>query len=398
MIRILYVHHGKGIGGAPLSLLYLIRGLDRSKYFPTVLCLYDSEAVGLFRAEGIETHVARGMHDFSHTNVLWYSVWQFPKLLLRLSHVPRTIERARKYLSKNEFDIVHLNTSTLFAFAIAAKRLGKKVVWHIREPLHTGYFGLRRRLIQSAIRDHADVVIPICRYDAEQLIPSENIHVVYNFIDFARFDFAKRNAALKTELNISPDQKIVLMLGGVNPIKGTREFVEAAARIATTDHSVVFLIAGEIPVASLRNVMNGKRSYLRSIQSRISSSARPEAIRFIGVRKDIPDLLSISDLLCFPSTVAHFARPIIEASAMKVAVVASDIGGPRELVIHGRTGLLVRPGSIDALASAIESLLADEPIRRSMGEEGCLLARENFSAEKNIAAIVRLYESLHSSA
>ena len=83
--RILYIHHGRGIGGAPLSLLYLIQQLDRTQYEPVVLCLYESSAADLYRAEGVETHVARGVRTFDHSTLLWYNLrrpWRLPWRLL----------------------------------------------------------------------------------------------------------------------------------------------------------------------------------------------------------------------------------------------------------------------------------------------------------------------------
>ncbi|HEV8311027.1 MAG TPA: hypothetical protein VGW35_25475, partial [Methylomirabilota bacterium] len=84
MTRILYIHHGTGIGGAPLSLLGLIRGLDRTAFEPVVLCLYASAAVGLFQRAGIETYVARTSRDFSHTALDWYRLTR-PRDLVRLA-------------------------------------------------------------------------------------------------------------------------------------------------------------------------------------------------------------------------------------------------------------------------------------------------------------------------
>ena len=399
MIKILYVHHGKGIGGAPLSLLYLIRGLDRSRFFPSVLCLYKSEAVDLFWNEGIETFIAKGIHDFSHTNVLWYTFWQFPKLLLRAVQIPFSIERARKFLLKHQFDIVHLNTSTLFAFAIAAKRTGLKIVWHIREPLQQKYFGIRRNIIRNIIHGNADCIIPICQYDADQLIPSDKIHVVYNFIDFERFD--RTSVQIKTDgekiriaLNLSEDDKIVLMLGGVNPIKGTFDFVRAAKEIIPNHSDVYFLIAGDVPASTMRNRINGLSRYFTSIKQIIQSSGLNDRIKFLGNRSDIPELLSMSNVLCFPSTVAHFARPIIEASAMGVPVVASDLGGPRELVVNGVTGFLVPSGNVSELSISIQRILTDSALATQMGNDGESFAREHFSSVKNVNQVIQLYESV----
>lgn len=393
MRRILYVHHGKGIGGAPLSLLYLIRGLDRTRYQPTVLCIHESEAADLYRREGIETVVDESLHDFSHTNVLWYPWWQLPKLLLRAAQFPGTYLRARRLLRQGNYDAVHLNTSTLTAFGLAAKAEGQRVIWHIREPLQRGYFGIRRAIIRRIIERAADLVLPICRYDAGQLLPSPRVHVVYNFIDFAQFDAGIDGSAVRGELGIGDGRKVVTMLGGINPIKGTKEFVLAAIEVLKRFPDVVFLIAGEIPGDTLRNRISGMRVYRDLVFSRIPDSMNA-SIKFLGTRSDIPQLLAASDMLCFPSTVPHFARPVIEASAMGLPVIASDLGGPQELVRDEETGFLVTAGNVQALSAAISRVLEDSALALRLGRSGIVFAREFFDAEKNTAAIVRLYNRL----
>jgi len=391
--RILYVHHGRGIGGAPLSLLYLIRGLDRTRYEPVVLCIHESEAAELFRSEGIETVVDERLHDFSHTNVLWYPWWQLPKTVLRTLQFFPTYFRFRRFLRARHFDLVHLNTSTLTAFGLAAHAERIPVTWHIREPLHSGYLGIRRAIIRRIIHRCADLVLPICRYDASQLLPSDAIQVVYNFIDFSQFDAAIDGTSVREELAIPAQHPVVLMLGGVNPIKGTREFVDAAMRVLQTWPDAVFLVAGPVPDDGFRNRINGLRVYREDVFRLIPDTAQTQ-IRFLGIRSDIPQLLAASQLLCFPSTVPHFARPVIEASAMGLPVVASDLGGPQELVIHGKTGLLVPPRDPAALADAVSRLLDDRDLRRHMGERGIALAHERFDAQHNTQAVLSYYEKL----
>ncbi|MCZ7558360.1 MAG: glycosyltransferase family 4 protein [Bacteroidia bacterium] len=393
MTRILYVHHGKGIGGAPLSLLYLIRGLDRTEFMPTVLCLHESEAAQLFRDNGIETIVDQRLHDFSHTNVLWYPWWQFPKTLLRLLQFPWTYLRARRFFATHRFDLLHLNTSTLTAFGLAAHHEDLPVVWHIREPLHAGYFGLRRALIRRIIHRCASIIIPICHYDADQLLPTDRIHVVYNFVDFTRFDHSISGAAVRAELDIEETAPVALMLGGVNPVKGTLEFVSAAVRVLEAVPDAVFLIAGPQDGGGFRNTISGRAVYGERVRSIIPQRFE-NRIRFLGIRNDIPELLASSDVLCFPSTVPHFARPVIEASAMGVAVVASDLGGPRELVRDGETGVLVPARDVHALAAALVQILSDPGYRERLGDAGRHFALEEFDSGKNTARIVALYRTL----
>ena len=121
-----------------------------------------------------------------------------------------------------------------------------------------------------------------------------------------------------------------------------------------------------------------------------------EALIFTGIRRDVPDILAASDCVVFPSTVPHFARPIIEAAAMGVPSVASNLGGPQELVADGETGLLVHPRDPAALAHGIAEILCDPARARAMGEAAYQRARRLFdgSIARDRAAVLRRAPSL----
>ena len=114
-------------------------------------------------------------------------------------------------------------------------------------------------------------------------------------------------------------------------------------------------------------------------------------VRFLGYRRDIPDLLGIMDMVVMPSLRESFGIVALEAMAMKVPVVASRIGGLEEVVEHERTGLLVPPGDADALAEAIRTLAENPEMRINMGEAGRQRVAEKFSIESTIRRTEEIY-------
>lgn len=407
MKRILYIHHGGGIGGAPLSLLYLIRQLDRALYEPVVVTLRPGPVVGLYRAEGVETHVAQGIDDFSHTTLEWYGgrdLWRLPGKLLRIGP---SIRRTEALVRRFRPDLVHLNSSALAPAALGAARAGVPVVWHIREPLARGFFGLRRAWIRRAIDRCAARVVAICQHDAAQLLPSDRVRVIYNFVHFGQFDRSLTGEAFRAEFSIPPGAPLVTMLGGVARPKGTLTLVRALpALLAAVPEARVVIAGPPLPpfdgqgLKGLAKRLLGADAYERAVQRAVDAldERARAALIFAGVRRDVPDLLAASACLVFPSTVPHFARPVIEAAAMGVPSVASDLGGPRELVVPGETGLLVQPGDPDALAAALAGLLADPACLRALGEAAYRRARQLFDAQANAAATIALYDEILGSA
>lgn len=394
--RILYIHHGVGIGGAPLSLLYLIQQLDRARYEPLVLCVYDGPAAARFRAEGIRTITGTGIDHFGHSRLAWHSLRRPDILVRKCLRFWRSVLRTERTIRELGADLVHLNTSGLPASAMGARRAGVPVVWHVREPLHPGYLGLRRALLRHMLHRYADRVIAICQDNASQLIPSGRVRVIYNFVDLALFDRHLSGAAARQELGLEPSARVVLMLGGVAIPKGTWPFVQALPSVRRCLPEAHFVIAGSVPVVDRgwRGRLSRIQTYHRRIQRFIAAHGLEGRVHFTGVRGDVPELLAACDLLAFPSVVPHFARPIIEAGAMAKPVVASNLGGPDELVVQGETGLLVPPNSPKALAEAIVAILSQPEKARAMGEAGYQRASRLYNAGINAGQTIALYEEL----
>ena len=189
-IPIIYLHHEKALGGAPFSLLYLLRFIDRKKYSPHILCLRDGPAANLFREEGFPVQIVPGL-DLSHTELIWFRWWHFPKLFFRLlQSIPLFFRLRSALLSLKKTcpsevqPIVHLNSSTLIVGALAAKSLSLPIIWHIREPLARGYFGIRRAILRTAMKRLSDHMIAISHNDAKQLgsIPSTQLSVISSIL------------------------------------------------------------------------------------------------------------------------------------------------------------------------------------------------------------------------
>ena len=400
MLRILYIHHGGGLGGAPLSLFYLLQQLDRTRYDPLVLTFKPGPVVDLYRSAGIETHVAQGVTDFSHTELEWYggpALWRLP---IQLAGFIPTVNALRRYIRQFKPDLVHLNSSTLAAAAQAACSENVPVVWHIREPLNHGYLGLRRTWLKRQIAQ-AKRVIAISAYDASRLQPSANIRIIHNFVDFKTFDRNLSPGSARRKFNLTPAQNVVTLLGGVAYPKGTLPFVQALPLVRKQLPNTKFLIAGPPPTvgdssrlkSALKFILQTD-AYDRQVMIAASDSIASGHIRFLGHRTDIPQVLAATDILAFPSVVPHFARPILEAGAMAKPVVASRLGGPLELVQDGLTGLLVPPNNPAALAEAIVALLKDPARLTQMGEAGYLQALEKFEAVKNARRTFAVYEEV----
>ncbi len=113
---------------------------------------------------------------------------------------------------------------------------------------------------------------------------------------------------------------------------------------------------------------------------------------WLGEREDVPELVRALDVLLLPSWEEPFGRALIEAMALGVPVLATNVGGPPEILSDGEEGYLLAPREPEAWARAV-GLLADQPERASaMGEAGRRRVREQFTLAGHVAAVLALYE------
>jgi len=401
-IKVLYFYNGTSLGGAPLSLLELIRTLDIKKYHPQVFCLYNSEVVPHFRKYGIETFVSKGIREINHTTAGWYpfynplKLFQFLKLLILL--VPSAI-RTKNIVTAYKADLVHLNSLTLLPSAIGAKLAGVPIIWHIRESVVQGHIGLRKYLFKLLVNLLSDHVIYICHDNLESL--GSKGSVIYNSINFQEFNKNISGKPVREELGLKSSDKVILMLGGIGRIKGTLELVKAISLVKKTLPNIRCIISGclESPPwvdSRLAKLVSkfGVKSYTKQVNDLIINENLQQNILLLPFRKDVPNLIAASNLVTFPSIQPHFARPIMEAGAMAKPVVASSIGGITEILSNKSNGLIVPPKDIDALAQAFITLIMDKSLEIKIGATGYQKALELFDSKVNIPKMIDIYQNI----
>jgi glycosyltransferase involved in cell wall biosynthesis len=131
-----------------------------------------------------------------------------------------------------------------------------------------------------------------------------------------------------------------------------------------------------------------------SLEAQAQTTGLSGQVRFLGRRTDAADLLAACDVFVLPSRREGLGVAALEAMAAGRPVVASAVGGLREVVVDGRTGLLVRPDDAVALAEAIAHLLRDEQLRWRLGSCGPQRVGEGFLAEQMVSSYVQLYEEV----
>jgi len=188
----------------------------------------------------------------------------------------------------------------------------------------------------------------------------------------------------KKSLGIAPQRKVVGFVGRLVRAKGYPEFLAAAARVKRVCPGTLFVAVGCIDAAKSDAVT----------PDIAQEYGVEEDVLFLGWRNDMAELYSIMDVLALPSHREGLPRSLMEASAMGIPIVATDVRGNREVVQHGRNGYLVPLHDVSALADAICDLLRDGSKARRMGDEGRLIAQERFDERCVFRHVEREYERL----
>jgi glycosyltransferase involved in cell wall biosynthesis len=216
----------------------------------------------------------------------------------------------------------------------------------------------------------------------QRLVGSREVAVMRPGVATARMDGAD-GAGLRSEQGIARDDVLVTIVGRLQPWKGQDVFLQAAALVAKRHAAARFAVVGGAEMGWETGDFPGA---LRELAATLGVSDR---VCFSGQTDHVASWYAASDIVVHASDHEPFGLVLCEAMLMGCAVIASDEGGPREIVAHEATGLLV-PRTATALASAMHRLLADPTERRRLGDAARELAGREFTSNR----MIRDFEAL----
>jgi glycosyltransferase involved in cell wall biosynthesis len=391
-VKVLAVHQGGGLGGAPVSLVKMLGALDRTRFQPHVVFTDPGDALRHAAEVGVPASVV------PTGGALFYSAHARlgPRSLARFVRTfPSAVQHARRVLRRERPDVLHLNTSVLLGWAAAARHERVPVVWMVREVL--GPNPSLRRWHARFITRHARRLVVISSSVGACFPREARPRLVYNAVDLDEFrlDLLNEREQVRAELDLPQDVPMVMALGSVQRPKGHWLLLDAFSRLDARTRLV--LVCGgadrayaESPRGRLKRALGLPLDALDAWRRDADARGIRERIMVTGFRTDIPRLLAATDVLAFPSLEPEgFGRPIIEAMAMARPVVATDVG-PSAEVLGPEAGLLVPPDA-DRLAGAFANLLADADKRQLMGIAGRQRVEACFSLERQVAEMSAIY-------
>lgn len=368
--------------GAERSLALLAEGLARRGHEVTVIAPGRWVLAEQLAQAGVGVRIV----PTSMAWLVWYeeraSAYAAAKWARTASVAMRGRARLARELSSLAPEVVHVNCLPHVHGARAARRLGLKVVWHLREILpagpRRGWFA--RRLATDADRIVA-VSDAVAAWVREEGL-AERVEVVHNGVAIP--DAVPDRAAARRALGLPFDEGCVVgLFGQLEPHKGAGLFLEAARRaLAATGEAEAlrFVVAGRGPRAHVAE--------LRAATERLAGKAL-----ILPPQPGAEQLLASADVVTLTTVSPDpLPRAVLEAMAYGRPVVAFDSGGTREMVVDGETGILCGASDVDALAAAFVRLARDPRERAAMGRRGRARAAAEFSLERHLDRMERVLQ------
>jgi sugar transferase (PEP-CTERM/EpsH1 system associated) len=352
-IRVVHLVNGLQVGGLEKVVYNLVRFRDSHRITPSVLCLNESgPLVDDFRALGISVECLAG--------AAMGRVRLFARLVRRLREI-------RPH-------VLHTHNPIPHYFGVAAALLARvPVVVHTKHGRNRP--DVKRRVALNHLAARLSSCVVAVSNNAQQVarrterVPPRKLRLIRNGVALPAFQVPQRDdAAVKrgihvARLNVIKDQATLLRM--------------------------VRLVVDAVPDFRLDIVGDGPE---REALERLSAELRLEKhVCFLGERTDVNTLLGNAGLFVLSSLGEGLSLTLLEAMASGLPIVATEVGGNPEVVIDGKTGLLVPPRSPEKLASAVVTLIQNPALARAMGEKG----RRRAEAEFDMRTVATKYESLY---
>jgi len=370
-VNILYVITKLELGGAQTQLLSLIRHLDKTRFRPFLFTAREGVLTG-------EASCVSGL-TLKKSRCLERPINPFLDFLALIELC--------LFIKKNNIGILHTHSSKAGILGrLAARLTGVKIVVHTvhgwsfndyQACWRRGFFVWLERLAAG----FSTKIIVVSRYDRDHGLingissPDKYIIIRYG-IDQAEFSASAQG--LRSALGIRSSDLVVGMVACLKKQKSPQDFVRLASLIAASASGVKFLLAGD---GVLR----------KQLLKLIKKLHLENKIVLLGWRRDIPEVLSLLDVFVLTSLWEGLPISVLEAMASSKAIVATDTGGIREVILERDTGFLVGRSDVGRMAQRVNLLLESAELRISLGRR----ARKSLGADFSIETMVKSTEGLY---
>ena len=305
----------------------------------------------------------------------------------------KAIKEMYKFFKKEKFDLVQYSTPNASCYASIAAKLAKVPVrlycqWGIA---YVGFQGIKRKifkLIEKMVCKNSTFIEPdsfgnlnFCR--SEKLYTKDKSMVIWNGsacgVDLKKFDITKKDSfreEIRQRYNIEQNAVVYTFIGRITKDKGVNELFTASKKILNEHEDTYLMLVGD--VENRESVNNELYEW----------SKHENRVIYCGYSNEVEKHLAASDVYILPSYREGFGAAVIEAEAMAVPVIVSDIPGPTDAMLDKKTGIVTKKGDADKLYESMLCMYENEQLRKEYGENAEKFARELFEQNELFRKII----------
>jgi D-inositol-3-phosphate glycosyltransferase len=339
--RVALVCFSRSLGGLELSTIRIAQAMEK-KGVSTVVIVPKSSLLEQ-RANEANLHVATiTLH------------WKYGDISAAL-HFARL-------LRDQQIELVLLMQSSDIHLAALASMITPQVKLVFYQQMNSRYN--KRDFFHSWIYSKLSLWISLTQSMKEDVLsftrmPAKKVTVLPLGTDLQRFDPSHYNKnEARAFFGLPHDGYIIGVLGRLDKLKGQDILIQAVPEVVRQHPDVMFLIAGDETAGE-----HGYKEYLKELCHKLDIE---QYVKYIPFTDDVPLLMAALDVFVLPSFSETFGLVVVEAMAMERPVIATNAGGPPEIITNGKTGLLVEPRDVNALAGAIHRILSDSDLCLSL--------------------------------
>ncbi len=384
-MKILFYSHTGIVSGAENVLLLALKRLNRSRFAPSAICPAEGNLAEKISELGVPCRTISPL-EMRFT-------WRIDLLFKYLLSFWRTFRELRSAIVEAKPDLIHANSIRAGLVAtMASVFTGKLVFWHLQDELP-------RHPLSSAIRLFAAASSRIRLISASQATADSfygrflrlfknrlPLRVVYNAIELENFEIDSRNRQkIRAELNLAENEFVFGIVGQITTRKGPLELIRTFAEVTPKMSSATLLVVGA-------PMFNQDDLYFEELKKTVRELGLEDRVRFLGKRRDVAAVMQSLDALVVNSKSEAFVIVALEAMACGTPVVATEVGGIREMIEHGVNGWLVPFGDEQLLSEALITFNQQPEMRSALSEAGKRIVAERFHVEKFIEDLEDFFE------
>lgn len=376
-MNVMMISRAPVVGGAELSLLECASQLVK---LPDI-------AVHIVAPENSEVHDVANKKHLSSRQYRAVSLEGKRSILAQIKlpfSLIREVYFFLKLYSMQQVDIVHINGLKAALSSIVAAKLSRiPTVLHIRDyPKHPRVLRFITRLANLVVAPSnfiGDSVLKVTSIERKKVL------IIPNGIEQSASSIVKQKN-IRQSINVETISFLIVMIAQLAPWKRHDLLLEAVAILNRKGLDVHIVIAGN-------DLWGLNADYEQSLILRAQQDDLIGHVTFLGLRDDITDLLQASDLMVLPSQNEPFGRVVLEAWQAGTPVIASDQGGPAELIEDKITGLHFKNGDFKSLADTIEHLIQTPDLSKKLSEAG-LKEVQQYTVEAHASIIAQSYRDI----